>query len=171
VFSGGRDDQILYCDMKPDSLLMSSFHERGDKQIMTLEVLSIALGVSTFASEIAGRNLVIWSDNTGAVAATRKGTVAHLVVCVCLPVLDLLMPAGATRGFDHNCLVHALWKRFAQLKLAVWVMRVPTSENIADDPSREDYCLLEKLGAVRSKPVLDNVFWHAQTWAALSLNE
>ena len=54
-----------------------------------------------------------------------------MIGCVCMPVLDLLMPAGATRRFDHNCLVHALWKSFAQLKLAVWVMRVPTSENIA----------------------------------------
>jgi len=40
--------------------------------------LRLVAGLSTFAGEIAGRNLVVWSDNTGAEAATRKGPCAPL---------------------------------------------------------------------------------------------
>jgi hypothetical protein len=29
-----------------------------------------------------------------------------------------------------------MWKRFAELRVGVWVMRVPTDDNIADCPSR-----------------------------------
>ncbi len=46
-----------------------------------------------------------------------------------------LLP-GCTRNFDHNSLVHCLWKRFLELRMAVWIERVPTEVNIADDPSR-----------------------------------
>ena len=29
-----------------------------------------------------------------------------------------------------------MWKKFAALQICVWVERVPTAVNIADDPSR-----------------------------------
>ena len=163
---GDRDEKVLFCDMEPPSSLMDTFLSRGDKQIMTLEVLSIALGlfglivrvvwgsellgpgVSSFAADLQGRDIVIWSDNTAAEAATRR---------------------GSTRQFDQNCLVHALWKRFVQLNVGVWVMRVPTKDNIADDPSREDYELLWRIGAARVEAMLEDVFLQAQTWQALSL--
>jgi hypothetical protein len=89
------DGEIFYCDMEPDSLLMESFKRRGDNQIMSLEILSISLGtplhqlsclrhvavpvlsgISVFASKIKQKKLVIWSDNTAAEAATRKGCCA-----------------------------------------------------------------------------------------------
>ena len=72
-------------------------------------------GISSFAELIRGRNVVIWSDNTGAEAVAQRGT---------------------AKKFDHCCLAHALWKQFAELQLGVWVERVPTEVNIADDPSR-----------------------------------
>ena len=77
--------------MEPDKSLMSSFKKRGDNQITSLEILSIALGKlscntsffliehsvfagwSTFAEELQSRDVVIWSDNSGAEAATRRG--------------------------------------------------------------------------------------------------
>ena len=68
-------------------------------------------GISSFAELIRGRNVVIWSDNTGAEAVAKRGT---------------------AKTFDHCCLAHALWKRFAELQLGVWVERVPTEVNIAD---------------------------------------
>ena len=73
-------------------------------------------GMSSFASLIAGRSLVLWSDDTGAEAATRK---------------------GSTKSFDHLSLVHAIWLRAAELGVELYVKRVPTEVNIADDPSRE----------------------------------
>ena len=43
---------------------------------------------------------------------------------------------GATRAFDHNALVHTLWRKFMDLGMDVQIMRVPTDNNIADNPSR-----------------------------------
>ena len=118
---------------------------------------------------LRGRNVVIWSDNTGAEAVVRRGTAVT---------------------FDHCCLTHALWKRFAELRLAVWVERVPTAVNIADDPSRcswslmwllclhacrlcvlrGDYFLLENLrGSRRVEAKLDRVFREPQTWESISV--
>ena len=44
--------------------------------------------------------------------------------------------AGSTKQFDQNCLIHAMWKQLAVLNVNVWVERVPSKDNIADDPSR-----------------------------------
>ena len=84
---------VSYCDMQPSKKIMCSFKKRGDNQITSLEILSIALGeykyefthavihaliacvtgISSFAKELEGRDLVIWSDNSGAESATRRG--------------------------------------------------------------------------------------------------
>ena len=48
---------------------------------MTLEILAIALGLSTFASEVRGRNVVVFSDNTGAEAASRRGSASSFDHC------------------------------------------------------------------------------------------
>ena len=113
---------------------------------MGLEILSIALGVSSFANAIKGRDVIIWSDNTGAEHATAKGT---------------------AKCFDHTCLVHALWQQFAELKIQAWIERVPTKENIADLPSREAYNLLQDLRVRRVQAVLEDRYLRAQTWAHL----
>ncbi len=73
-------------------------------------------GIGSFAHLIKKRNIVVWSDNTGAEAATRNAT---------------------ARAFDHLSIVHAIWLRAAELGISLFVKRVPTKENIADDPSRE----------------------------------
>ena len=48
------------------------------------------------------------------------------------------------RQFDQACIVHAIWLRLAVTHTAMWVTRVPTKDNIADDPSRciEKGCVL-----------------------------
>ena len=45
AFVFARDGRTSYCDMEPPAELMESFMVRGDNQIMSLEILSIALGV------------------------------------------------------------------------------------------------------------------------------
>ena len=128
------------------------------------------LGLSSFAAKLQGRNIMIFSDNTSAEAATRR---------------------GSCREFDQGCLIHTIWLKLAQLRCGVWVERVPTEDNIADHPSRyvaldlpfcetcsfviclcpcrEEYALLRKIGAKRLEPRLDSMFDNAQTWEALSI--
>ena len=45
-----------------------------------------------------------------------------------------------------------------ELGIQLYIVRVPTKDNLADDPSRERYGLLEQLGVRMFAPVGDNVF-------------
>ena len=59
------DDECLFTHMPVRAELMQLFRARNDKQIMGLELLSIALGVNSFSSVLRGTKVVIHSDNTG----------------------------------------------------------------------------------------------------------
>ena len=109
---------------------------------------AIALGLSTFANLLATRRVVVWSDNVGSEACARKGT---------------------AKCWDHACIVHSLWKRAAELRVNLFVQRVPTAENVADLPSREDYGLMRAIGAVFVPPVMDAAFRQPSAWEFLSL--
>ena len=94
-----RDGHIYFADFEPSAEVLAHFRFGGDNGIMSLELLSIALGdlvwvvgcvwdiactfslasgISVFADMIAGRNVIIYSDNTGGVAcrATHTGIVS-----------------------------------------------------------------------------------------------
>ena len=59
------------------------------------------------------------------------------LVLLTLPIKAATSPcAGATEAFDHNALVHTLWKKFLHMGMEVQICRVPTDDNIADNPSR-----------------------------------
>ena len=68
------DGRFHYTDGVPSQAIMEQFSARNDRQITTLEILSISIGLSTFQSELKGRKVVVWSDNKGAEGTTRKGT-------------------------------------------------------------------------------------------------
>ena len=125
---------------------LRAFQPREDNQIMGLEMLSIALGLCSFESAIRRRWVVFWSDNTGAQAAAGR---------------------GAARAFDHGCLAHCLWTKIARLRCLARVERVPTDENIADDPSRGELGLLQQLGAARVEPRLDEAFCVPASWESM----
>ena len=159
------DGQIFFTDMEPYPQTLKGFRKRGDNHIMSLELLSIGLGLSSFESKIKGRNIMIFSDNTGAEHATRK---------------------GSAKEFDQGALVHAIWKKLAQMRCGAWIERVPTQDNIADLPSRcilygdasrafplqharEEYRLLRKMGASKVEPIMEGLFADSSAWAALSI--
>ena len=115
---------------------------------MGLEMLSIALGLSSFSRLLVGRKVIVWSDNTGAESAAKT---------------------GSAKQFDHACLAHCLWLRAAQLGIEMVVKRVPTKDNIADLPSRGEFALLEWMGAERQEAKLDDMFLDVASWKSLSL--
>jgi len=49
--------------------------------------------------------------------------------------------------------------------------RVPAHENISDNPSREGYGVLERMGAVRVRPHLSHHFRQALAREALSIRQ
>ena len=115
-----------------------SFIERRDAQICGLEMLAIALGLSSFAEELTGRKVVIYSDNKGAEAAARK---------------------GSAKAWDHAQIIHEIWTMALHLGAHLWIKRVASEDNISDLPSREVYGLLrDDFNAIWRKPVIDQLF-------------
>ena len=105
-------------------------------------------GLSVFSDHIRGLNVHVHSDNTAAQYNTSK---------------------GRARTFDHTCLVHGIWTTAMELEIGLYVSRVPTKENIADDPSRERYCLLQRINAEHVEPALHARFTDPSAWDALRL--
>eukprot|EP00973_Karenia_brevis_P020572 2825026-Karenia_brevis.AAC.1 len=59
------DDNCQYTSMIPPDEAVALFKRRGDQQIMALELLAIAMALSTFQKALRGRRVVIHCDNTG----------------------------------------------------------------------------------------------------------
>jgi len=97
---------------------------------------------------IKGRKLHVFSDSKGAEASTRK---------------------GASRQFDHACIVHCLWSKAAQLGIEMVIDRAPSKDNLADLPSREEYSLMHKIGAQNVEARMHPDFCSPTAWEALKL--
>ena len=123
-------------------------------------MLALAAALSTWAPAIRGRSVRLFGDNTVAEWAFRRGSAAAL---------------------DHAALVHHFWAFAAALRVRVQIDRVPTGErcrgpfvlalpgrsarsddNLADLPSREDYALLQRIGARRVPLQLEERFHSLQ---------
>ena len=94
------------------------------------------VALSTFAREIRGRKVLLFSDNTGA---------------------ELSVTKGSAKAWDHNKMVHSIWRQALEQKMRLWIERVPSKLNISDAPSRFRYDLLSELGAQWRKPVIANM--------------
>ena len=142
------DGQIFYSDLEPAASVLQFFVSRRDSQIMGLELLAIALGLSTFEELLAGRRICIWSDNVGSERGVHK---------------------GVAKAWDHAQIIHCIWTHAVHLRAHLHVERVPTEENIADLPSRCEYKLLEDMNAVWCAPRLADKYCDRESWRALSL--
>jgi hypothetical protein len=109
-----HDKRVWWTHLKPSVSTLKCFYGRKN-QIMGLELLAISLGLCSFGWLLAGRRVVIHSDNTGSEATIRR---------------------GSARSWDHAQLVHAQWFQVARLRAHVFIKRVDTDDNIADLPSR-----------------------------------
>ena len=114
---------------------------------MDLELLAITLGLCTFREQIAGRNVIVHCDNSGAEVAFRKGN---------------------ARSFDHAQLVHQQWLLVVRERLRVYVKRVATMDNIVDLPSRGDHKLMHLLKACEMPPVMEESFLDSASWDVLN---
>ena len=83
--------------------------------------------------------------------------------CLCGPTCSSVLEAGAelstargsAKAADHNGIVHDIWTYAFAHKVQLWLVRVPSEENISDSPSRGDHRLLSELGAQWRRPVWD----------------
>ena len=140
------DGELLFTDCEPPSAIVDAFYSREDKQIMGLELLSIALGLSTFQEECKGRRVVVYSDNKGAEGAVGRAT---------------------AKAFDHCCLVNAMWTHALLNHMFLWIERVDTHDNLADLPSRQSYCALNGVNAGFRAPRLSDLYVSISAWERL----
>ena len=63
------DGRIEYADFEPSNAVMRQFTRRGDNQIASLELLSIAFGFSTFAAKLRGDTCI--GTKAGLIALAR----------------------------------------------------------------------------------------------------
>lgn len=138
------DGDCLYTDGMPSASIMQTFTQRADNQIMTLEILAISVGLSTFAEELKGRKVIVYSDNTGA-----EVNVALSIRFLNPPVFVVSLQAASRKGrassWDHCGLIHEIWSFCLINQTYLWIERVPSASNISDLPSREDYKLLQDM--------------------------
>ena len=100
------DKKAFYSDWEPPAELVDQFKQRNDGQITSLEILSIAFALSTFENKVRGRNLVVYSDNTGVNAPLAMGIGPR----VQLAGAEHTVRRGRAKEFDHTCLIHAIWQ-------------------------------------------------------------
>ena len=132
------DGLLRYTSLAPPESVTSWFASRSDSQIMGLEILAVIVALSTFWPFIVGRTVLLFVDNTGG---------------------ELAILRGSAKSADHNSLVHGIWSAALIGKVGLWVERVATDDNLSDLPSREDFGLLQQIGAVWCKPRISEHIW------------
>ena len=141
------DKRVFWTHADPPQEVLDKFKRRSDNQIMGLELLAITLGLCSFRKVLAGRQIVIHCDVTGAEVAVRK---------------------GSARAADHAQLVHEQWLFAVMERLRIYVKRVNTAVNIADLPSRKDFKLLSFIKAQEVEPVFEKAFLDESVWDVLN---
>ena len=72
---------------------------------------------------------------------------------------------SSVKSNDHNMLSYAFWLQAARDRINIHINRVDTKVNIADDPSRGDFEIMNALGAEFLKPIIPKVIWNPENWA------
>ena len=181
---------MLTSDWAPSNKsLLRFFDSRRDGQIMGLELLSIAYGVLKilFASPATSvmksvSRLCRHVSLRGVDQRSQCNSPFGQHGCAACD------PEGHSQVM-HTCIVHSIWYedclaafpmmlllcaracrlRALELEMGLWISRVPSEDNIADDPSREEYEVLRALKAVRIEPRMHPKFLEFKAWDVISL--
>jgi len=124
--------------------LWDQFIERKDHQIGVQEALGVALLFGTFGDMLTGKLVLCFVDNDGVRHSLTKGT---------------------AKAPEVRHVAGELWLECARRQVALFLARVESKANIADDPSRGDVTLLTSLGAVRREAVWPG--WAKNLWTGL----
>ena len=133
VPAGSATARWLWTDCSVPSEVLATFSHRADDQIVGLELLGVLLGLASFAQQLRGQNVRIWCDNVAGECILRR---------------------GSAKKSDHNRLAHWVWRFAYDSGIGLDIQRVASDDNVADEPSRECYSLLDQIGAERVRPVL-----------------
>ena len=101
-----------------------------------LELLAAPFGLETWHSLIRGRPLLLFIDNDSAAANLVKGYSPRL---------------------DSCAIVGHFWLLAARYQTMIYIDRVESKSNLADDPSRQSNTLLLQLGALWTDPAINSL--------------
>ena len=102
-------------------------------QIAMVEMIATVVALETFAHLIQGKKVIFLVDSESVLGALVKGYSSREDLC------------GLTEIF---------WFQVSDLEVLMYLDRISTDANIADDPSRDDMSVAEALKWVIAKPVL-----------------
>ena len=94
--------------------------------------MAVPLLLATFGDFLRGALLLLAIDNSGVVGS---------------------LIAGRGTAFDHNAAIARVWLHMAELGVVPHVVRVETTCNVADGPTRDDFRFLSRLQARFVEPV------------------
>ena len=125
---GSGKSKWLFGARNTPEVLMRRFVRRKN-YIGQLELLA-AVAVYYSVPELRGRRVLHWIDNTGVIAALTK---------------------GYSRAPDSVRILHVFKAFCLGLGVSAWFQWVPSKANIADLPSRNEFDLLRRFGAVERR--------------------
>ena len=142
---------MTYTDWTVPAAILDMFRDRADGQIMGLELLAILFGAlqSAVCTVVLHPLLVVCAGLVTFAAETSTDNKAG----------ECALRRGSTVSMDHNAIIHMTWLVAARNSSGVFVERVRTKDNIADDPSRCEYRWMHALGATWRKPRLPCELW------------
>ncbi len=151
------DGEVLYTDGKPAAHFLECFQRRADQQIMALEIMAIAVGLSTFSEQVRGRKVIVFSDNKGAEVPILCERFAWLA-SVKLACVQEATRKGSAKSWDHAQLIHEIWSHALCNGTALWLERVDSESNLSDLPSRMEYDFVCELDAVWHEPKIAKIY-------------
>eukprot|EP00973_Karenia_brevis_P090092 12400970-Karenia_brevis.AAC.1 len=134
---------------------------------MGLELLAIALAMSTFEYLIENRKVVVHCDNAGEMCTVFSCDIGGTSMLCVLSGGEFAIRKGVAKAFDHCQLVHSHWMHAARLNISIFIKRVASKDNVADLPSRKDFALLKAKGAKELWPVFAEEYLSEQGWDIL----
>ena len=153
-----------------------------------LRPLAFVAGLSVFSAELQNRNVVIYSDNTGAEGATSKVySLLLLLIHFSYSFVFTLVGSGQALRPERACALHlesachhqdgCVYQEGANIgehsRLAIKVWRPINIYTFRRGQflftSRECYGLLAKLRAQRRSASLASIFEDPQAWSSLTL--
>ena len=137
-----RDQTSVWYTYMAVSKADGGFLQMRENRINKVEALGALFGLMSFEPYLQGADVILWIDNAAAEGCLNKGY---------SPDREMAALAGE------------LWLQADRMDAALWVMRVPSSHNVADPLSREDISTAVELSWNYVEPRhVSPTLWHAR---------
>jgi hypothetical protein len=139
-----RRDTFVYTTLTCPPVIMDQWLRRGDDYIGLLELVAVVMCLHALRAELHNKLWTTWQDNAGVMHALAKGGTSGIL-------------------HDANEILNMLWLDVHHNQTGLFVAKVESEANIADEPTREITDIFAYLEATWTAPKLPQ--WLLQLWA------